>query len=215
MGHFLSTSNPEAAARLQREGDAAIGIMPAPPVAEAASEPAPVPIPDYHGPLCQRGDMVDYFARPGEGRAGKTVFAAIVLHVDARTSQCELLVFYGHEDFGHRIRIPRRDENHTWLVWDFRPNSTVGATADPRIERILAMFDDIQQWAGKVFGENAAPEESLYDEVLQLGARIRTIENAFKGDDITGSIPSEIESLNRRIEVLEKTQPKRGARAGE
>jgi hypothetical protein len=205
MGHYLSTSNPEAAERLQRDGDAAI-VAPIAPAEPVAHEPAPIP--NYDGPLPLRGDIVDYFARPGEGRAGKTEFAAIVLHVDARTSQCELLVFYGHEDFGHRIRIPRRNPDHTWLAWDFRPNSSAPAGDDPRLTRLLGMFKDIEQWAGKVFGENEAPEESLYDEVLKLGARLRTLEKS----EAAAAVQEEIASMNRRLEVLEKTQSRARAR---
>lgn len=142
MGHLLSTTNPEAAARLQEEGDKGITkpvvSPPAPAPAPAAAPPqAPVKAP-YDGYVPEVGEIVHYHARPGEGRAGKTIFPAMVLHFNEREGTTQLAIFYAADDVADRIHIPNFTEKVPWPAWS-PITSPLAARIDTLEERLLAL----------------------------------------------------------------------------
>lgn len=119
MGHLLSTTNPEAAARLQAEGDAGVKR---PIVSNAEAKPAPAPPvaplkAPYDGYMPEVGEIVHYNARPGEGRAGKTVFPAIMMHCDEQTGHAQLFIIYASDDFSDRVNIPARQSEGQYMTW--------------------------------------------------------------------------------------------------
>ena len=146
MGHLLSTVNPEAAGAIQPAED---------PFAIRAAE---------------IGEVVHYFARPGEGRSGKTKFPAVVMHVGMDGPQrgwLELLVIYGVDDQRGYINIRRKTHDETMNVWDFIPGA-------------LGNAGDINLILRSLFGGNAVVEDSVYDMIKMLAKRLTKVEASNK-----------------------------------
>jgi hypothetical protein len=153
-GHLLSSVNPEAAAQLQRDGDA--GIRP-PLVTQTAPEQItdpktpyvpkkPLPMVQPHEPeyTCDRvpevGEIVRYHARPGQGRAGKIDFSAMVMHCDPK-GRAELMVFFSADDMSEFEKVPYRTDTIQWPAWSFIQSADTIALA----QRLSSALDIIER----------------------------------------------------------------------
>lgn len=147
MGHYLTTENPSAVERMKREA------LPLPAV----------------------GDLVNYYPRTGEVRRGRTIVAALVLHVDERNRRLDLCVFHDANDLIQQDNVPERVENERG--WS-RKEVPAMPGLDPGI--IAALRKDITEVRNLVLGDFEAPGTSVLDLLDKLDERIGKIEDAAK-----------------------------------
>jgi hypothetical protein len=146
MGHLLATVNPEAAAAIKPEESPFL-----------VREPF-------------TGETVQYFARPGEGRAGRQIFGAQILKWDEH-GMAQLLVFYGADDFREFNNVGKKTIDRTFNCWEFMPDALAhrgGGTEEGDLDRL----------ANLILGEHVAVEESVYGMIIRMGNRLKLVEDA-------------------------------------
>ena len=194
-GHLLKTTNPEAAARLEAEGEAKLAEMARPaaaPVTNPITDPAkpyvpPKPLAMVHPrePVytCDRvpsvGEIVRYHARPGQGRAGKSEFSAMVLHCDSR-GVAELLVFFSADDLSEMIMVAYRSDETPWPAWSFIENSEVAELAN-RFSAFLGIAERLSHKIDAVetlFGDRLEVLEARKVDLSPITKRLDALEGS-------------------------------------
>lgn len=157
MGHYLATSNPDAAAEIDNP---------------------PVP-PDI-------GTWVVFKDRAGVSRMHRTEFPALVLGAQTDGSLI-LMVILESEDFKMEDRVPFRSHNQENFYWRHRRKSAVeeaDADLEPRIKAIedfLASEDKLGE-VTEALGQRVETVEQVLasDEMEALEKRIAALEGKKK-----------------------------------
>ena len=151
MGHYLNTSNPEA-------------------VDTIGGEPATPP---------DIGTPVVFLSRPGEGRSGRTEFPATVLSHDS--DDClHLLVIYAVDDAVEIHQVREFSEDHLWPAWRHRRESEPEKFEPSRLNNMRvdleAMRKKLDETIAGVYGEWAAPPESMMADLVKFESTLQAIE---------------------------------------
>lgn len=165
MGHLLATSNPDAAAAIKPE-----------------EKPFPVREPYV-------GETVQYYARPGEGRAGKQMFPAI-LHIWDEQGRAELTVIYAADDLRTYTSVFKKTHDRPWPAWDFAPYALDKSANNVMLDQAI-------------FGKHTPVEESVYGMIIALGKRIAELEERLDKRD---------KDLYRKREQLEREKDAKGGK---
>lgn len=158
-GHFLSTINPEAAEAIDA--------------------------PDVVSNLPDIGTSVVYLSRPGEGRAGKMEFPAIVLHHE-RQGGLYLLVIYAVDDMVERPNVPQYSEDTPFPAWRhiqgaepeaFEPSrlNIMRKDLDEAWQTIHELRKKLDETIHALYGEWAAPTGSIMDYMVKFEGMLKEL----------------------------------------
>lgn len=205
MGHLLSTVNPDAAAELTVKEQNT-----------APQQPVENIVPDgrylgWQEPRDDRppvGTWVMYVCRPGEGRAGKPKFPALVMHHEPDghiLQQLHLMIVYDVDDMVMMGYVPRVSDEIPWPAWhpieQVRPHAPIEGTEPSRLNRL----------SGDIL-ELLKSTAYLADQIAKLKADLDRTRSAIYGEyedpgqavmDILVSFESKLKDLTKRIKELE------------
>ena len=134
-----------------------------------------------------KGTMVVYVSRPGEGRAGKSEFPAVVMHHEPDGESVQLLIIYDVDDFVMRPML--REVSEDWPYPAFRyPKSQEAEKFDPsRLNHIRQDLDQVREGLDEtrqaLYGGYERPEKSVIEifavfekRLLDFGKRLQALE---------------------------------------
>lgn len=155
MGHLLQTMNPEAVDRIGGDDARPPGV----------------------------GSPVVYIARAGEGRAGKTEFPALVLHVDVSTGALTVLVFYAEDDMITRERIPQVNEDFpegpAWKhVQGAEPEKFEPSRLNQLRSDVNALREDFDKLANDVYGQYEMPEGGVIGLMIDFESKLKDLQKS-------------------------------------
>ncbi len=121
---------------------------------------------------------MQYHCRPGQGRGGKTVFGAHVLHTNERTGLTDLLVIWGPEDFREMMNQRRRSDQEPF-GWDYMPDARqieIDAhvkTIVSHAQELVALREELDGLKAVVLGDYNPPERSMIDILADFEGRLK------------------------------------------
>jgi hypothetical protein len=122
------------------------------------------------------GGSVVFVPRPGEQRMGRNEFPAMVLfkHDDLTL---DLLVFYGAEDQGERLRTRAWSEDEPYHCW----KHVQGAEPEKfEPSRLNKMREDLEALRAQVFGDWKVPAKPLIEFLVQFEGDVKAFRTALK-----------------------------------
>lgn len=149
MGHLLSTTNPDAAAKIQN----------------GRSEPDLLP---------GVGASVVFWPQGGISRMGRTSFPAIVAGVRLDEQSIDLIIFFDAGDFIDELRVPRRSEHNRLRCWDY-PENMVMRSLDTRLEEPGGLRGVVASLDQAVFGDYDRPPISLVSILEDFEKRLAAL----------------------------------------
>ena len=154
-GHLLATTNPEA-------------------VDQIGGEPATPP---------DIGAMVVYIARPGEGRAGKSEFPAIVMHHETHGG-LSLMVIYDVDDMCIRPQVREHSEDTPFPAWRHTKHAEPEKFDPTRLNIIRKDLDGVRvaldETREGLYGGYEAPDGSLMDFLVSFEAKLHAFDVRLK-----------------------------------
>lgn len=169
----------EAAANMAAVQAAADALRAAEPAAGADSAAPQADLP----PLPRVGSFVTFYPRPGEVMRGRKEAAAIVVHRDVAKRTLDLVVIYDANDFRDQEKVKERavEGERGWLQQADQiiplPSGDI-ASILRQIEQIRAELADANGIKSALFGDYAAPEQSVLEMLDALDERIGKLEDA-------------------------------------
>lgn len=175
MGHYLATENPEAAAEIDTRPEPKLAVKDAPTI-KILENPPVQDLPDI-------GTIVVYLCRPGEGRAGKTEFPAMVMHHEPYGA-LYLLVFYDYDDQVCRPNIREASEDTPWPAWR-HVILPAGEAFEPSRLNILrkdvdALRTDLDRTCEGIYAGYQAPEGGLMAFLVKFEEKLKDISKRLK-----------------------------------
>jgi ParB-like chromosome segregation protein Spo0J len=138
------------------------------------------------------GSVVVYISRPGEGRAGKSEFPALVMHHEPDGESVVLLVIYDVDDMVTRPALREVSEDIPWPAWRHVKGNAPEKFEPTRINHIRRDLDEVRERLDEtreaLYGEWEKPDKSFVDlmasfeqKLSNFGKRLKVLEqNAAK-----------------------------------
>jgi hypothetical protein len=131
------------------------------------------------------GSVVVYVSRPGEGRAGKSEFPALVMHHEPDGESVVLLVIYDVDDMVTRPALREVSEDFPWPAWRHVKGNAPEKFEPTRINHIRRDLDEVRVGLNEtreaLYGEWEKPDKSFVDLMASFEKRLKVLEqNAAK-----------------------------------
>jgi hypothetical protein len=138
------------------------------------------------------GTHVVYIARPGEGRAGKSEFPAIVMHHEPDGESVVLLVIYDVDDMVTRPAMHEASEEIQWPAWRRVKGSEPEKFEPTRLNHIRRDLDETRERLDELnealYGAWERPDKSIIEifavfekGLKDLGKRLAKLESQATG----------------------------------
>ena len=125
------------------------------------------------------GQAVVYIARPGEGRAGKAEFPALVMHIEPDGKSLSILVIYDVDDQVVRPNIRQRTEEVEWPAWrwvrsaepeKFDPSrlNIIRRDLDAARTQLSELSEKLDKTRADIYGEYEAPNQPLITVLVEF-----------------------------------------------
>lgn len=166
-GHYMTTS-----ANIEQQEKAAA------PEAEMPIESSVI-VAAPGAPLPDIGTMVVYLARPGEGRAGKTSFPAVVMHHEPDGESLVLLVIYDVDDMVQRPAVREVSDDVFWPAWRHVRGQAPEKFDPSRLNVIRRDLDEAREQLDEMnralYGEWERPNKSVLEFLVEFETALKSL----------------------------------------
>ena len=125
------------------------------------------------------GTIVVYIARPGEGRAGKSEFPAMVMHQEPDRESLVLMVIYDVDDMVLRPAVREVTDDNPWPAWRHRRGQAPEKFEPTRINAIRRDLGDacerLDELNRAIYGEWEAPDKSILEFLVQFEKALKDL----------------------------------------
>jgi hypothetical protein len=125
------------------------------------------------------GTIVVYLARPGEGRAGKSEFPAIVMHHEPDRESVVLYVIYDVDDHVTRPAMREASDEIPYPAWRYRRDQELERFDPTRINIIRRDLNDtvehLDEMKRALYGEWERPDKSILEILVEFETKLKDI----------------------------------------
>lgn len=125
------------------------------------------------------GTIVVYVSRPGEGRAGKSEFPAIVMHHEPDRESLVLMVIYDVDDMVLRPAMCEATEVNPWPAWRHRRDQEPERFEPSRINALRRDLNDacerLDELNRAIYGEWERSDKSILEYLVQFEKSLKDL----------------------------------------